>query len=129
VDAAELKKLRLPVDFEVRGEYHYAPERVSSLERKAGRTGRETILDPRSAAAGSVRVARSGDYAGRGGSISMRIFSWPTGASPHVCIQKRLNQCANFTQGFRPNWRLCHSLDEVKEVYDIVGREAREAAL
>jgi DNA ligase (NAD+) len=92
VDAAELKKLRLPVDFEVRGEIIMPLSAFQALNEKQEEQGGKRFSNPR-----SIRKSR-----GRGGSISMRIFCWPAGASPRVCIQKRSNQCANFTSGFRP---------------------------
>jgi DNA ligase (NAD+) len=117
VDAAELKKLRLPVDFEVRGEIIMPLAAFQALNEKQEEQGGKRFSNPRSAAAGSVRVldpeitrARRLDFYAylllAGGRVPTRLHS------------EALESMRKLHFRISPDWRLCHSLDEVKKYID-----------
>src|SRR6202008_79560 len=56
VDAAALKKVKLPADFEVRGEVMMMRKSFETMNRQQEQTGGKIFVNPRNAAAGSVRV-------------------------------------------------------------------------
>src|SRR5579863_1153279 len=56
VDAAVLKKLRMPVDFEVRGEIIMPRRSFEALNEKQEEEGGKRFSNPRNAAAGAVRA-------------------------------------------------------------------------
>jgi DNA ligase (NAD+) len=117
VDAAELKKLRLPPDFEVRGEIIMPLRAFEDLNQKQEEQGGKRFSNPRSAAAGAVRVldpettrARRLDFYAylllAGGRIPMRLHS------------EALESLRKLRFRVSPDWRLCHSLEEVKKFID-----------
>src|SRR5438876_817261 len=56
VEAAALKKVGMPADFEVRGEVVMPRKSFEALNREQERLGKKIFANPRSAAAGAVRV-------------------------------------------------------------------------
>jgi DNA ligase (NAD+) len=117
VDAAELKKLRLPLDFEVRGEIIMPLSAFQALNEKQQELGGKRFSNPRSAAAGSVRVldpeitrARRLDFYAylllAGGRVPTRLHS------------EALESMRKLHFRISPDWRLCHSLEEVKKYID-----------
>jgi DNA ligase (NAD+) len=117
VDAVELKKLRLPADFEVRGEIIMPLSAFQSLNEKQEEVGGKRFSNPRSAAAGSVRVldpeitrARRLDFYGylllAGGRVPTRLHS------------EALESMRKLHFRISPDWRLCHSLNDVKKYID-----------
>ena len=56
VDAALLKKVKLPKSFEVRGEIMMTRKSFEAMNRQQEQTGGKIFVSPRNAAAGSVRV-------------------------------------------------------------------------
>ncbi len=117
VDAAELKKLHMPPDFEVRGEIIMPRRAFEELNQTQEEQGGKRFSNPRSAAAGSVRVldpeitrARRLDFYGylllAGGRIPTRLHS------------EALESMRKLHFRVSPDWRLCHSLDEVKKFID-----------
>jgi DNA ligase (NAD+) len=117
VDAAELKKLRLPADFELRGEIIMPLSAFQALNEKQEEQGGKRFSNPRSAAAGSVRVldpeitrARRLDFYAylllAGGGVPTRLHS------------EALEAMRKLHFRISPDWRLCHSLDEVKKYID-----------
>jgi DNA ligase (NAD+) len=117
VDAAGLKKLRLPVDFEVRGEIIMPLSAFQALNEKQEEQGGKRFSNPRSAAAGSVRVldpeitrARRLDFYAylllAGGRVPTRLHS------------EALESMSKLHFRISPDWRLCHSLEEVKKYID-----------
>ncbi len=118
VDAAELKKLRMPPDFEVRGEIIMPLRAFEDLNQKQEEQGGKRFSNPRSAAAGSVRVLdpeitrerRLDFYAYLllvGGRVPTRLHS------------ETLESLRKLHFKVSPDWRLCRSLDEVKKVIDV----------
>src|SRR5271165_693137 len=56
VDAADLKKVKLPASFEVRGEVMMTRKSFDALNRQQEQSGGKIFVSPRNAAAGAVRV-------------------------------------------------------------------------
>jgi DNA ligase (NAD+) len=117
VDPAELKKLRMPLDFEVRGEIIMPLRAFEALNEKQEEEGGKRFSNPRSAAAGAVRVldpeitrSRRLDFYGylllAGGRVPTRLHSEALEA------MKRLHFKVS------PDWRLCPSLEAVKKFID-----------
>jgi DNA ligase (NAD+) len=115
VDAPELKKLRLPHDFEVRGEIIMPLRAFEALNEKQEEQGGKIYANPRNVAAGSVRVldpeitrSRQLDfyayYLLAGGRESMRLHSEALEA-----LQKMHFKVS-------PDWRVCPSIDAVKKL-------------
>ena len=114
VDAAELKKLRMPANFEVRGEIIMPRRAFEDLNQTQEEQGGKRFSNPRSAAAGSVRVldpeitrARRLDFYAylllAGGRVPTRLHS------------EALEAMRKLHFRISPDWRLCHALDEVKK--------------
>ena len=117
VDSAELKKLRMPPDFEVRGEIIMPLRAFEDLNQRQEEQGGKIFANPRSAAAGSVRVldpeitrARRLDFYAylllAGGRVPTRLHS------------EALESLRKLHFRVSPERRLCHSLDEVKKFID-----------
>jgi len=117
VDPAELKKLRLPLDFEVRGEIIMPVRGFEALNEKQEEEGGKVFSNPRSAAAGAVRVldpeitrSRHLDFYGylllAGGRVPTRLHS------------EALEAMRKLHFRVSADWRLCHSLGEVRKFID-----------
>ena len=117
VDPAELKKLRLPLDFEVRGEIIMPLPAFEALNERQEEEGGKRFANPRNAAAGAVRVldpeitrSRRLDFYGyyllAGGRVPMRLHS------------EALEALGKLHFKVSPDWRLCHSLDAVRKFID-----------
>src|SRR3984893_18759794 len=117
VDAAELKKLHHPSNFEVRGEIIMPLRGFEELNQMQDEQGGKRFANPRSAAAGSVRVldpeitrARRLDFYAylllAGGRVPTRLHS------------EALESLRKLHFRVSPDRRLCHSLDEVKKFID-----------
>ncbi|HEY2645625.1 MAG TPA: NAD-dependent DNA ligase LigA [Candidatus Acidoferrales bacterium] len=117
VDAAELKKLRIPMNFEVRGEIIMPLRAFEALNEKQEEQGGKRFSNPRSAAAGAVRVldpeitrSRRLDFYGylllAGGRVPTRLHS------------EALDAMRKLHFKVSPDWRLCTSLEAVKKFID-----------
>ncbi len=117
VDPAELKKLRLPHDFEVRGEIIMPLRAFEALNEKQEEEGGKRFSNPRSAAAGAVRVldpeitrSRRLDFYGylllAGGRVPTRLHSEALEAMTRLHFK------------VSPDWRVCRSLEAVKKFID-----------
>ena len=117
VDAAELEKLRMPSNFEVRGEIIMPLREFEALNERQEAEGGKRFSNPRSAAAGAVRVldpeitrSRRLDFYGylllAGGRVPMRLHSESLEAMQKLHFR------------VSPDWRVCPSLDAVKEFID-----------
>jgi DNA ligase (NAD+) len=117
VEAAELKKLRIPLDFEVRGEIIMPLSAFEALNEKQEEEGGKRFSNPRSAAAGAVRVldpeitrSRRLDFYGylllAGGRVPTRLHSEALEAMHKLHFK------------VSPDWRLCPSPDAVKKFID-----------
>src|SRR5579864_2657544 len=117
VDAAELKKLRMPLDFEVRGEIIMPLRAFEALNEKQEEEGGKRFANPRNAAAGAVRVldpeitrSRRLDFYGyyllAGGRMPTRLHS------------EALEALQKLHFRVSPDWRVCHSLEAAKKFID-----------
>jgi DNA ligase (NAD+) len=117
VDATELKKLRLPVNFEVRGEIVMPLRAFEALNEQQEEDGGKRFANPRNAAAGAVRmldteITRSrrlefyAYYLLAGGRMPMR---------PH---SEALEALERMHFKVSRDWRICESLDAVRKFID-----------
>jgi DNA ligase (NAD+) len=117
VDTAELKKLHMPLDFEVRGEIVMPLRAFELLNEKQEEEGGKRFSNPRSAAAGAVRVldpeitrSRRLDFYGylllAGGRVPTRLHSESLDAMQKLHFK------------VSPDWRVCPSLEAVKKFID-----------
>ena len=117
VDAGELKKLRLPSNFEVRGEIIMPLSAFEALNEKQEEIGGKRFSNPRSAAAGAVRVldpeitrSRRLDFYGylllAGGRVPTRLHSEALEAMQKLHFK------------VSPDRRVCPSLEAVKKFID-----------
>jgi DNA ligase (NAD+) len=117
VDAAELKRLRMPLEFEVRGEIIMPLRAFEALNEKQAEEGGKRFSNPRSAAAGAVRVldpeitrSRRLDFYGylllAGGRVPMGFHSEALEAMHKLHFK------------VSPDWRVCPSLEVVKKFID-----------
>ena len=117
VDAAELKKLQLPPNFEVRGEIIMPLRGFEELNQMQDEQGGKRFSNPRSAAAGSVRVLDSEITRAR----RLDFFAYlllADGRIPTRRHSESLEALRRLHFRIPPDWRLCHSLDEVKQFID-----------
>jgi DNA ligase (NAD+) len=117
VEEAGLKKLRLPPDFEVRGEIIMPLRAFEDLNRRQEEQGGKRFANPRNAAAGAVRVldpeitrTRRLDFNAylllAGGRVPSRLHS------------EALESLRKLHFKVSPGWAICHSLEEVKKFID-----------
>jgi DNA ligase (NAD+) len=117
VDAGELKKLRLPPNFEVRGEIVMPLRAFEALNEKQEEEGGKRFANPRNAAAGAVRmldpeITRSrrlefyAYYLLAGGRMPTRLHS------------EALEDLQKLHFKVSADWRVCHSLGEVRKFID-----------
>lgn len=114
VDSAELKKLRIPADCEVRGEIIMPLRAFEALNEKQQEQGGKIFSNPRSAAAGAVRVldpeitrSRQLDFYG--------YLLLANGQTPARLHSESLEALRKLHFKVSPEWRVCHSLAEVKK--------------
>jgi|SRR5579872_419917 len=117
VDPAELKKLHLPPNFEVRGEIIMPLRGFEELNQAQDEQGGKRFSNPRSAAAGSVRVLDSEITRNR----RLDFFAYlllAGGRIPTRLHSESLEALRKLHFRISPDWRRCHSLDEVKKFID-----------
>lgn len=117
VDAAELKKLRLPPNFEVRGEIVMPLRAFEALNEKQEEEGGKRFANPRNAAAGAVRMldpeitrSRRLEFYG--------YFLLAGGRMPTRLHSEALEDLQKLHFRVAPDWRVCHSLEEVWKFID-----------
>jgi len=116
-DPAELKKLHLPANFEVSGEIMMPLRGFEELNQMQDEQGGKRFSNPRSAAAGSVRVLDSEITRTR----RLDFFAYlllAGGRIPTRLHSESLESLRKLHFRISPDWRLCHSLDEVKKFID-----------
>ncbi len=117
VDAAELKKLRLPENFEVRGEIIMPLRAFEALNERQEAEGGKRFSNPRSAAAGAVRMldpeitrSRQLDFYG--------YLLLGNGRVPTKLHSEALEAMQKLHFKISADWRVCRSLDAVKKYID-----------
>jgi DNA ligase (NAD+) len=112
VDASALKKAKLPAEFEVRGEILMPRKSFEALNRQQEQSGGKIFANPRSAAAGSVRVLDPSITASR----RLEFFAYYVFADGKVPFAKHSDSLQVLKQlHFRASddWKLCAGIDEV----------------
>jgi DNA ligase (NAD+) len=117
VDAAELKKLRLPLDFEVRGEIVMPLRAFEALNEKQAEQGGKRYANPRNVAAGSVRVLDPEIT----GSRQLDFYAYyllAGGREPMRLHSEALEALQKMRFKVSPGWRVCPSVGAVKKLID-----------
>src|ERR1700720_2621646 len=117
VDLAALKKLKLPASFEVRGEVLMTRKAFEAMNRQQEESGGKIFVNPRNAAAGSVRVLDSSITARR----RLGFFSYYLLVGGQVPFAKHSESLQALKQlRFRASedWKLCNGIEEVFKYCD-----------
>jgi DNA ligase (NAD+) len=112
VDAAVLKKAKLPATFEVRGEVMMTRKSFEALNRQQEQSGGKIFVNPRNAAAGAVRVLDPSITANR----RLDFFAYYLFVDGKVPFGKHSDSLLALKQmKFRASddWKLCDGIDEV----------------
>ncbi|HEV1994869.1 MAG TPA: NAD-dependent DNA ligase LigA [Candidatus Acidoferrum sp.] len=117
VDAGVLKKIKLPASFEVRGEIMMTRKAFEALNRQQEQTGGKIFVNPRSAAAGAVRVLDPAITAAR----RLDFFAYYLLVDGKVPFAKHSESLQALKQlHFRASndWKLCAGIEAVTEYCD-----------
>jgi DNA ligase (NAD+) len=112
VDAAALKKAKLPMNFEVRGEIVMPRKAFAEMNRQQERSGGKIFANPRNAAAGAVRVLDSSITASR----RLEFFSYYLlidGKSPFTKLSESLQALKELRFRASADWKFCDGIEEV----------------
>jgi DNA ligase (NAD+) len=112
VDAAVLKKAKLPSDFEVRGEVLMTRKAFEALNRQQEQSGGKIFVNARNSAAGAVRVLDPSITAAR----RLDFFAYYLFVDGKVCFPKHSDSLAALKQlHFRASddWKLCNGIEAV----------------
>jgi len=112
VDAAALKKAKLPGDFEVRGEVMMTRKAFEALNRAQEQAGGKIFVNARNSAAGSVRMLDSAVTASR----RLDFFAYYLYVGGKVPFAKHSDSLEALGQlKFRANedWKLCDGIEKV----------------
>src|ERR1700730_14679913 len=111
VDPSALKKLKLPPNFEVRGEVVMPRKAFAELNRQQELSGGKIFANPRNAAAGGVRVLDSSITASR----RLEFFSYyllVDGKSPFTKLSQSLQALKELRFRASADWKLCDGIEE-----------------
>jgi DNA ligase (NAD+) len=117
VDLAALKKLKLPASFEVRGEVLMTRKAFEAMNRQQEESGGKIFVNPRNAAAGSVRVLDPSITARR----RLEFFAYYLLVDGEVPFPKHSDSLEALKQlRFRASedWRLCDGIEQVYKYCD-----------
>jgi len=117
VDLATLKKLKLPASFEVRGEVLMTRKAFEAMNRQQEESGGKIFVNPRNAAAGSVRVLDPSITARR----RLEFFSYYLLVDGEVPFPKHSDSLEALKQlRFRASedWKLCDGIEQVYKYCD-----------
>ncbi len=112
VDAAALKKVKLPARFEVRGEVMMTRKSFDALNRQQEQSGGKLFVNPRNAAAGAVRVLDPSITANR----RLDFFAYYLFVNGNVPFPKHSDSLLALKQmQFRASddWKLCDGIEAV----------------
>jgi len=112
VDAATLKKVKLPATFEVRGEVMMTRKSFEALNRQQEEIGGKVFVNPRNSAAGAVRVLDPSITAQR----KLDFFAYYLYVEGKVPFAKHSDSLTALKQmKFRSSddWKLCDGIDAV----------------
>jgi DNA ligase (NAD+) len=117
VDPALLKKAGVPADFEVRGEVIMTREAFAELNLQQSEQGGKIFANPRSSAAGTVRVLDPRITASR----RLDFFAYSmlvNGRAPKKRLSEILETLSALHFRASDGWKLCHSLADVERYID-----------
>ena len=117
VDAAVLKKVKLPTDFEVRGEVLMTRKAFEELNRHQEMTGGKIFVNARNSAAGAVRVLDPSITAAR----RLDFFAYYLFVDGKVPFAKHSDSLGALKQlRFRASddWKLCNGIEAVTAYCD-----------
>ncbi len=117
VDPAALKKLKLPPTFEVRGEVLMTRKAFEAMNRQQEESGGKIFVNPRNAAAGSVRVLDPSITARR----RLEFFAYYLLVDGEVPFAKHSDSLEALKQlRFRASedWKLCDGIEQVYKYCD-----------
>jgi len=117
IDASLLKKAGLHADFEVRGEVVMTRKAFEDLNLQQSEEGGKIFANPRNAAAGAVRVLDPKITASR----RLDFFAYyilTGGRSARKRLSEELAALSTLRFKASEEWKLCHSLDDVKRYID-----------
>jgi DNA ligase (NAD+) len=112
VDPATLKKAKLPGDFEVRGEVLMSHKAFEAMNRQQEQNGGKIFVNPRNAAAGSVRVLDPSITAQR----RLQFFAYyllVDGEEPFPKHSESLRALKQLRFRASDDWALCEGIDGV----------------
>jgi DNA ligase (NAD+) len=112
VDAAVLKKAKLPFDFEVRGEVLMTHKAFEALNRQQEQSGGKIFVNARNSAAGAVRVLDPSITAAR----RLDFFAYYLFVDGKVLFPKHSESLAALKQlRFRASddWKMCNGIEAV----------------
>ena len=112
VDAATLKKVRLPADFEVRGEVMMTKKAFEALNREQERIGGKIFVNARNSAAGAVRVLDPSITAAR----RLDFFAYyllVDGKVPFAKHSESLQALKQLRFRASDDWKLCAGIEAV----------------
>jgi DNA ligase (NAD+) len=118
IDAAALKKAKLPGTFEVRGEVLMTRKAFEAMNRQQEQSGGKIFVNPRNAAAGSVRVLDPSITAQR----RLEFFAYYLLVEGEVAFAKHSESLQALKQlRFRASddWKLCAGIDAVVAYCDV----------
>ena len=114
VEAAVLKKTKLPADFEVRGEVMMTRKAFEALNRQQEQIGGKIFVNPRNSAAGAVRVLDPAITASR----RLDFFAYyllVDGKAPFARHSESLQALKQLRFRASDDWKLCPGIDAVIE--------------
>ena len=117
VNPSALKKVKLPSNFEVRGEIVMPKKAFAELNRQQELSGGKIFANPRNAAAGGVRVLDASITASR----RLEFFSYyllVDGRSPFTKLSESLQALKEMRFRASSDWKLCDGIDEVLKYCD-----------
>src|SRR5215472_7595425 len=112
MDAAVLKKAKLPADFEVRGEVMMTRKAFEALNRQQERIGGKIFVNPRNSAAGAVRVLDPTITASR----RLDFFAYyllVDGRVPFAKHSESLEALKQLRFRASDDWKLCNGIQAV----------------
>jgi DNA ligase (NAD+) len=112
VEPAALKKVKLPPNFEVRGEIVMPKKAFAELNRQQELSGGKIFANPRNAAAGGVRVLDTSVTASR----RLEFFAYyllVEGRSPFGTLSESLKALKELRFRASADWKLCDGIAEV----------------
>jgi DNA ligase (NAD+) len=118
IEEASRKKARLPAEFEVRGEILMPRKSFEAMNRQQEQSGGKIFANPRSAAAGSVRVLDPTITASR----RLEFFAYyllVDGKVPYAKHSESLQVLKQLHFRASNDWKLCAGIEEVFAYCDV----------